>query len=276
MICSKDMVEWEFCGRVFERIPGWLSKAVPGVGDLWAPDISYFNGRWHLYYSGSTFGSNRSVIGLATNATLDINSPDYAWVDEGMVIESEPSFDWNAIDPNLAFDDSGQPWLAFGSYWSGIKMRKIDAATGKLADDDDTLHSLANRRNGPDNTTAIEAAFIIRRGEFYYLFTSFDACCQGAASTYNVRVGRSSQITGPYVDRAGVPLLEGGGTLILSEYGRWHGPGHNGIYAENGVDWIVYHAYDAQQIGIPKLRIESLAWDDEGWPRLPSQGGSEE
>ncbi len=192
MICSKDMVEWEFCGRVFERIPGWLSKAVPGVGDLWAPDISYFNGRWHLYYSGSTFGSNRSVIGLATNATLDINSPDYAWVDEGMVIESEPSFDWNAIDPNLAFDDSGQPWLAFGSYWSGIKMRKIDAATGKLADDDDTLHSLANRRNGPDNTTAIEAAFIIRRGEFYYLFTSFDACCQGAASTYNVRVGRSS------------------------------------------------------------------------------------
>ena len=273
--CSKDIVEWEFCGRVFERIPVWLSKAVPGVGDLWASDISYFNGKRHLYYSGSTFGSNRSVIGLATNVTLDPNRPDYAWVDEGLVIDSEPTFDWNAIDPTLAFDESGQPWLVFGSYWSGIKMRKIDAATGKLTADDATLYSLANRRTGPDNTTAIEAAFIIQRGAFYYLFTSFDACCQGAASTYNVRVGRSAEITGPYVDRDGRPMLDGGGTLMLSAYDRWRGPGHNGIYTKNGVDWIVYHAYDAQLNGVPNLRIESLAWDDEGWPRLPSQRGSE-
>jgi arabinan endo-1,5-alpha-L-arabinosidase len=272
IICSKDMVEWEFCGRVFERNPTWLLEAIPGVTDLWAPDISFFNGKWHLYYSGSTFGSNRSVIGLATNLTLDPSSPDYGWVDEGMVIASQPDDDWNAIDPNLVIDENGQPWLAFGSFWSGIKLRKIDAATGKLAADDATLSSLANRRDGPDNTTAIEAAYIIRHGDFYYLFTSFDQCCQGAASTYNVRVGRSQEIAGPYLDRNGVPMLQGGGTKILSAYGKWKGPGHNGIFEEDGVTWIVYHAYDSQHNGISKLRIEPIQWDEEGWPALPSAG----
>jgi arabinan endo-1,5-alpha-L-arabinosidase len=123
VICSKDMVTWEWCGRVFEKNPRWLTDAVPGVGDLWAPDISFFNGKWHLYYAGSTFGSNRSAIGLATNVTLDRDSPDYEWVDEGLVIRSAPGDDWNAIDPNVAFDETGQPWLSFGSFWSGIKMR---------------------------------------------------------------------------------------------------------------------------------------------------------
>jgi arabinan endo-1,5-alpha-L-arabinosidase len=269
IVCSKDMVTWEFCGRVFEEVPGWLLRAVPGVGDLWAPDISFFNGKWHLYYAGSTFGSNRSAIGLATNKTLDPDSPDYAWADEGMVIASQPGDDWNAIDPNVAFDENGQPWLAFGSFWSGLKMHRLDPATGKLAEEDPTLYPLASRRG--TGTDAIEAAFIVRRGDYYYLFASFDQCCQGAASTYNVRVGRSQQITGPYVDRDGKPMLEGGGTLILSAYDRWRGPGHNGVYIADGVYWIVYHAYDAQTAGIPKLRIESLAWDEDGWPALPSQ-----
>ena len=266
VICSPDMVTWEWCGRVFERPPAWVNAINPGVIDLWAPDISYFNGKWHLYYAGSTFGSQNSVIGLATNATLDPSSPDFAWVDQGEVLRSQPGDDWNAIDANLAFDTEGQPWLAFGSYWTGIKLRKIDPATGKLAADDPTLYALANRRNGPDNSDAIEAAFIIYRGDSYYLFTSFDFCCRGAQSTYNVRVGRSQAITGPYVDRDGIPMLEGGGTMILEAYDHWRGPGHNAIYSENGVDWIVYHAYDATLGGIPKLRIEALQWDEAGWP----------
>jgi arabinan endo-1,5-alpha-L-arabinosidase len=273
ILCSNDMVTWEFCGRVFEEVPNWLQRAVPGVGDLWAPDISYFNDKWHLYYAGSTFGSNRSVIGLATNATLDPDSPDYAWVDEGLVIGSAPSDDWNAIDPNLAFDADGQPWLAFGSFWSGLKMRKVDAATGKLAADDATLYALASRRG--TGTDAIEAAFILYRDGYYYLFASFDQCCQGADSTYNVRVGRSQDITGPYVDRAGVPMMEGGGALILSAYDRWRGPGHNGLYVEGDTVWMPYHAYDAKGGGISKLRIESIAWDAEGWPALPSQDPSD-
>lgn len=268
VICSQDMVEWVWCGRVFDRNPAWVEAAVPGVMDLWAPDIAYFNGKWHLYYAGSTFGSNQSVIGLATNRTLDPQSPDYAWVDEGAVVASHQTDNWNAIDPNLTVDADGQPWLAFGSYWSGIKLRKVDAATGKLATDDETLYPLAQRFT---NGGAIEAPFLIEHNGLYYLFVSFDACCRGAESTYNVRVGRAAQITGPYLDRDGTALLAGGGTQILAAYDRWRGPGHNGIYHEGGVDWIVYHAYDAKEVGIPKLRIETLGWDAEGWPYLPSQ-----
>jgi arabinan endo-1,5-alpha-L-arabinosidase len=268
VICSQDMVEWAWCGRVFERTPAWVAAAVPGVMDLWAPDISYFNDKWHLYYAGSTFGSNRSVIGLATNVTLDPDNPDYGWIDEGEVVASQRTDNWNAIDANLAFDATGQPWLAFGSYWSGIKLRKIDATTGKLAADDETLYPLAQRLT---NDGAVEAPFLIERNGYYYLFVSFDACCRGAESTYNVRVGRAEQITGPYLDRTGTALLAGGGTLILAAYDRWRGPGHNGIYREDGTDWIVYHAYDAKAVGIPKLRIEALGWDEAGWPYLPSQ-----
>jgi arabinan endo-1,5-alpha-L-arabinosidase len=146
----------------------------------------------------------------------------------------------------------------------------LDAATGRLAADDGKLYALASRRG--TGTDAIEAPFILHRGDYYYLFASFDQCCQGAESTYNVRVGRSKAITGPYVDRAGKPMMEGGGTLILSAYDRWHGPGHNGLYVDGDTVWMPYHAYDALQIGIPKLRIESIAWDAEGWPGLPSQG----
>ncbi|GIV70922.1 arabinan endo-1,5-alpha-L-arabinosidase [Caldilinea sp.] len=271
VICSKDMLAWEFCGRVFDRLPAWLTQAIPNIGDLWAPDISFYNDRWQLYYAGSTFGSPRSVIGLATNATLDANSPDYAWVDEGLVIESTGAENWNAIDPNFALDAEGNPWLAFGSYWSGLKLVRLDPATRKPSSAEPTIYAIAQRpANGPGGT-AIEAPFIIHRNGYYYLFASFDQCCQGASSTYNVRVGRAESITGPYLDREGVPMLEGGGTTILTAYDRWRGPGHNGVYREGDVDWFVYHAYDARQGGVPKLRIESLGWDEEGWPYLPSQ-----
>ena len=270
-ICSKDKIVWEFCGRVLESNPAWTRDVNPNLADIWAPDISYYNDQWHLYYAVSTFGSQNSAIGLATNATLDPKSPDYEWVDRGQVLRSKPGDKWNAIDPNLVLDEKGEPWLVWGSFWDGIWMRKIDHSTGLLDAKDETYHHLANRSTGPDNTSAIEAPFIIFRDGKWYLFVSFDQCCQGASSTYNMRVGRSDALTGPYVDRQGVPLTEGGGTRILSEYGRWKGPGHNGILLEDGTYWIVYHAYDANKSGISNLRIESLSWDADGWPSLPSQ-----
>ena len=270
-ICSKDKVVWEFCGRVFKSNPVWTRDINRDLVDIWAPDISYFDNEWHLYYAVSSFGSQNSAIGLATNVTLDPTSPKYEWVDHGEVLRSKPGDKWNAIDPNLVLDENGEPWLVWGSFWQGIWMRKIDRSTGLLDQNDSTVHHLADRSTGPDNTTAIEGPFIISRNGKWYLFVSFDQCCQGIASTYNVRVGRSDSFTGPYVDRNNVPLTEGGGTLILSAYGQWKGPGHNGILLEDGTYWMVYHAYDAKQIGIPKLRIESISWDSNGWPSLPSQ-----
>ena len=270
-ICSKDKVVWEFCGRVFESNPAWTRDINPGLVDIWAPDISFYNNQWHLYYAVSSFGSQKSAIGLVTNVTLDPESPDYQWVDQGEIFRSRPGDPWNAIDPNLVLDKKGDAWLTWGSFWQGIWMRKIDISTGKLDQNETTNYQLANRSGGPDHTPAVEAPFIVNRGEKWYLFISFDRCCAGVESTYNVRVGRSDAVTGPYVDRDGVPLTEGGGTLILSAYSQWKGPGHNGILVEDGVYWMVYHAYDANQMGIPKLRIESISWDADGWPSLPSQ-----
>lgn len=267
--CSEDLILWRLCGDVFGHLPQWAVEDVPGLRGLWAPDISYFNGKYHLYYSASKFGSNRSSIGLVTNWTLNPSSDKFKWEDQGKVISSERSDDWNAIDPNLAFDEEGQPWLSFGSFWSGIKLRKIDPKTGKLSTQDQTLYSLASRPRTRDLPGAIEAPAIILRRGYYYLFVSFDICCRGANSTYNIRVGRARRITGPYTDRSGKPMMEGGGTLVLEgSSGRWRGPGHCAILQTGDGDRLVYHAYDAEARGIPTLRISPIFWDAEGWPSI--------
>lgn len=211
--CSKDLVHWRLCGDVFAHLPEWAVREVPGLRGLWAPDVAYFNGKYHLYYSVSTFGSNHSCIGLATNQTLDPSSEKYRWMDQGKVIGSNVGDDWNAIDPDVVLDERDQPWLAFGSFWGGIKLRKLDEATGKLSAQDQTLYSLASRPRTlgtPATPGAIEAPNIIRKNDYYYLFVSFDFCCRGKDSTYNIRVGRARRVTGPYIDRTGKPMMEGG------------------------------------------------------------------
>jgi arabinan endo-1,5-alpha-L-arabinosidase len=267
--CSKDLINWRLCGDVFAHLPQWAVQDVPGVRGLWAPDVSYFNGKYYLYYSVSTFGSNRSSIGLVTNQTLDPTSDKYRWQDQGKIISSNATDDWNAIDPNLVLDDEGQPWLTFGSFWGGIKLRKIDPATGKPSTTDTALYSLASRPRTPESPRAIEAPFIIRKNGYYYLFVSFDFCCRGPNSTYNVRVGRSRRVTGPYVDRAGKLMMDGGGTMVVTGGSRWRGPGHCAILQEKEGDKLLYHAYDANWRGAPTLRIATLTWDAEGWPTVP-------
>jgi arabinan endo-1,5-alpha-L-arabinosidase len=264
---SKDLITWElaFPPSVFNKTPAWVAETVPNQYDFWAPDISFYNGKYHLYYSVSTFGKNTSVIGLATNKTLNPKSDDFEWVDEGLVIASQSSNNYNCIDPNLVIDTDGQPWLTFGSFWSGIKMHRLDLATGKLSTEDTELYALATRYI---NHGAVEAPFMIYRNGYYYLFVSFDFCCRNINSTYHVRVGRSETITGPFVDHEGVPLLEGGGTQVTFETERFKGPGHNAILEENGTDYIVYHSYDADNGGTPQLRIAPLAWNEEGWPGI--------
>lgn len=233
--------------------PAWIADRVPGASDLWAPDLSRFGDQYHLYYSASTFGSNHSCIGHATRASLESG----AWVDQGPVICSVNTDNWNAIDPNVIVDEQGTPWLSFGSWWSGIKVVQLDR-NGARADND--LHAIASRGGG-----AIEAPVIVRRCGFYYLFVSFDNCCKGADSTYNVRVGRASEVLGPYVDRNGTPMMNGGGTLLVQGDNTWRGPGHNAVLFTGDRAYNIYHSYTATD-GTPTLRVSELVWDNEGWP----------
>jgi arabinan endo-1,5-alpha-L-arabinosidase len=257
--CSQDLHHWRLCGSVFEKIPDWITQTSPATKELWAPDISYFNGEFHLYYAFSVFGKNTSGIALLTNKTLNPSSPDFHWVDRGLVLRSRLEDDFNAIDPNLVIDEKGQAWLAFGSFWSGIKMRQIDPKTGLLSTTDTKLYSLASRKrplNPPPNPPglpgdwqALEAPFIIHHGDYFYLFVSWDLCCRGTKSNYKTMVGRSHSVTGPYVDSSGTPLLEGGGTPLLLGNSRWFGPGGESLLQQKDGDIIVYHAYDGKTEG---------------------------
>ncbi len=279
--CSTDLEHWQLCGHVFDAIPDWIQQRSPGTRDLWAPDIACTHGLYRLYYAYSLFGKNTSGIGLVTNTTLDPSSPNYKWIDQGLVFESKSGDDFNAIDPNYVEDANHRAWLVFGSFWSGIKMRALDPATGKLSSSDTRLYSLAARlRPGrvepqkpdsehpdlPANWQAIEAPFLIRHGSYYYLFVSFDLCCRGLKSTYRTMVGRSRSITGPYLGRDGSPMLQGGGSPLLVANRRWIGPGGESILLQpGGPDLIVFHAYDAVT-GQPALQVSDLVWRD-GWPQ---------
>ncbi|HEU5088845.1 MAG TPA: arabinan endo-1,5-alpha-L-arabinosidase, partial [Roseiflexaceae bacterium] len=234
---SRDLAYWQLVGTVFDAPPAWIGETLGTMPpNLWAPDVAFVNGTYYLYYAGSTFGSNHSVIGLATNTTLDPADPAYAWVDRGMVLESRHSDNWNAIDPAYIRDEQGNAWLAFGSFWDGIKMRRLNAANGMLDEGDTRLYALASRGGG-----AIEAPSIVRHGDFYYLFVSFDLCCRGVNSTYRIMVGRSAAITGPYTDRNGVAMLEGGGTKLLAGDDRLRGPGGQSVMRDGSLTRLVHH-----------------------------------
>ena len=270
---SNDLKNWQFLKPVFDISPEWAKKEVPKFdGNIWAPDISFHNELYYLYYSISSFASNRSCIGVATNISLNPSSPDYKWIDHGKVVESVPGRDnWNAIDPNLAFDENGKPWLVFGSFWGGIKIVQLADDLLSIAKPE-AWHAVASRERDatldetdPGNA-AIEAPFIFKKGNYYYLFVSFDLCCRGARSNYNVRVGRSENIIGPYVDKDGVPMLHGGGTLIAGGDENFFGKGHNSVYTFNNTDYMFLHGYEKKANGAPKLLKYILGWDKDGWP----------
>lgn len=260
---------WSEEYHAFDEVPGWAPATIPGFRDhMWAPDVSYFGGKWHLYYSVSTFGKNRSAIGHATNVTLEPWSPKYRWVDQGPVLQSNPTDDYNAIDPNVVVDAKGTPWLSFGSFWNGLRLVRLDRE-GRVADPGAKPAAIAARpHEGPQQPDAIEASFIYRHGGSYYLFASFDFCCRGVNSTYNVRVGRSKSVEGPYLDRDRKPMLTGGGTLVVEGAGRWHGTGHEAVFRDGRTEYLAYHAYDGEDGGKPKLRISKLVWDKDGWPTV--------
>jgi arabinan endo-1,5-alpha-L-arabinosidase len=257
---SKNGRNWSFAGTVWDKIPDWLTKTVPGATYLWAPEIYKHDGVYYLYYSASTWGKNNSVIALATNTTLDPTDPDYNWVDRGKVLRSMPTSDFNAIDAGIVEDGDGTPWLAFGSYWSGIHMVQLEWPSGLRADTKKPLR-IADRKVAPN---AVEASYIVPQDGWYYLFTSWGQCCEGAKSDYKIAVGRSRDVTGPYVDRNGRALLDGGGTILQDTSGDRVGPGGQSV--SNNV--MAYHYYDASADGATKLALKRIYWGDDGWPEL--------
>ncbi|MGW2386722.1 arabinan endo-1,5-alpha-L-arabinosidase [Streptomyces sp. NPDC001658] len=255
---SKDRVHWDDSGNAFAEPPSWWYE-YNDTGDPWAPDISYRAGRYWLYYAVSSWGTNHSAIGVATSLT---GLPG-TWTDHGKVFSSETTDSWNAIDPAIIRAD-GRLWMSFGSYWTGIRMIELNPFTGKALPNP-TVHHLATR---PDAPYAVEGPEIVKHGRYYYLFASYDACCAGANSTYKIKVGRSTSVTGPYADSTGKPMLEGGGDLLLEGHGRYIGTGGQSVFQDRGRDILAYHYYDAEDEGTPKLGLNQLRWTRTGWPMV--------
>jgi autotransporter-associated beta strand protein len=265
---SYNMENWEDGPAVFSTQPAWTSIAVPGfTGDFWAPEVSYFDGIYHLYYAVSTFGSQVSAIGMATNTTLNpLDYADYKWVDQGEVIGSNSSTSYNAIDPSILVDPSGSVWMSYGSYFGGVFETQINPTTGKLLNNSHTL--IASSATEPGESSAIEASYLFHQGNYYYLFVNYGTCCDGVNSTYNIRMGRSTSVNGPYVDENGVAMTDGGGTLLLGTEGNYIGPGQIGIMPEGNVDWMSYHYYDGANNGTPTYALRQLDWTNQGWPTV--------
>ena len=259
---SSDLFHWHRGPTVFAHPPTWTRQAVPDFhGFFWAPDIVRLHGLYLLYYAVSTWSSRVSAIGLVVNQTLNPQSPRYKWVDRGLVFQSGRQTNFNAIDPAVSLDYSGHLWMAFGSFSSGIKLIELNRRTGKPLRSRPRIYSLAWHRT-------IEASYIFRHKGFYYLFVNWGYCCRGIHSTYNIRVGRSRHIQGPYLDKAGHNMLHGGGSPLLGGEGPFVGPGQTGIFRQGGKLFFTCHFYDALRRGHPRLALLRLSFTSHGWPKI--------
>ena len=215
-------------------------------GNLWAPDIIYMNGAYYLYYSCSSFGSSKSAIGVVSSPSL--SNP--TWVDYGMVVNSSGlTTDINAIDPGLFRDTDGKIYMTYGSWFGGIGIVEIDSVTGLATT------SVTHVYGG--NHQSIEAPYLFKDRDYYYLVVNRGTCCDGVNSTYYITVGRSADIYGPYE----------GWRTILAKSGKYIGPGHFSIFRKGCHKYVSTHYYDGNNNGFPTLDILKLTMEDD-WPVL--------
>ncbi len=264
MASSTDLRSWQNGPSVYSGgYPAWVSEwraDHPGntFNFPWAPDVSRFGGEVHLYSSFSAF-FGRNISCITHLSTTDVAGGD--WTDHGPVICSEGNEDYNAIDADVALDVDGTPWFSFGSFWDGIYAFELDQAGNRVGNE---LHHLAWARE-------IEAPVLFRRCGYYYLFVTWGLCCPGEGRSvsdlsYRVAVGRSENIMGPYVDRDGVAMVDGGGTLLVQGDGvNFAAAGHSDVIVSGDTIYHFYHAY-RQSNGNAELRIVEMPFDDEGWP----------
>ena len=265
---STDRIHWKRYTRVFPKkgLPAWHTKDIPEQnGHLWAPDIHYRDGKYHLYYSVSAWMNFNSSIGYASNVTLDTNDSRYKWIDHGKVISYKDGGEGvNVIDPNIYFADDGRVWLFYGSYQAGLRLVELDAETGLLRQDQPDLTTLT--------TSLGEGVFIIKSGKYYYIFASRGICCKGMNSNYHVVIGRSKDIEGPYLNKEGESWVDNKYSMFMEGNEDYPGRGHNGFFAENDTLFIVYHAYSRAHEGKPVLKIEPVYVGEDGWPTIEMTG----
>ena len=260
------------------KIPAWTHDSVPGFEThIWAPDVVKYRGKWYMGYSCSTFGKNTSAIGLLSNKCL---SDKDGWKDEGCIVASRGNRDnWNAIDPNFIIDEKGKPWMTWGSFWDGIQLiplaKTMHPKKGAKPQTIARRHAVGDASAEPNptskfaGTNAIEAPFIMRHGGYYYLFVSWDYCCRGIKSNYRVAVGRSKNVSGPYLDRDGKPMLEGGGTLLLEgDKKEYEALGHCSAYHFPDGDVFFCHGYSVAKNGASILVQKRIEWTEDGWLTL--------
>jgi arabinan endo-1,5-alpha-L-arabinosidase len=262
---SKDKLNWENIKSVFPdslSLPRWHRDDISNQrGHLWAPDIHYRDGLFHLYYSVSEWMNFNSSIGYATNETLDPNSPGYKWIDKGKVIDFRNGGEGvNCIDPNVFVDDDGSVWLFYGSYKSGLRLVELDRKTGKLKNETPEITVITNSLG--------EGVFVIKVDDYYYIFASRGRCCAGIESTYQVVMGRSKNLKGPYLNKLGASWVDNNYSLFMEGTYEEPGRGHNGFFTENDTTYIVYHAYTRSENGASLLNIKPVYMDEEGWPTL--------
>ncbi len=264
IIRSKDLVNWEYVGDAFEEKPTWA-----GFKHIWAPDIQYFNNMYYLYYSMSVWGDENPVIGVATSLT-----PDGPFTDQGMLFSSDEIGVENSIDPYVFIENDGTKWMFWGSF-RGIYAIQLS---------DNGLETVGEKHHIAGN--AFEASYVVHKDGFYYLFLSTGSCCDGANSTYSVRILRSTELLGPYVDRIGRTGFSNSGSIVMDRGEQYVGVGHNSIAMDdNGDYWIIYHGINIDDPYLPNgatrrpLMIDKIIWDSNGWPQVrnfrPSESPTE-
>ena len=268
---SEDAYTWQNHKSTVSVIPQWAYQYAPGTEGIWAPDLYYMNGEFRAYYCVSVFGKRSSAIGYTATTSIVPGTTGYGWKDHGHVIHTTTSDKYNAIDADVVRDTKGNYWMAFGSFGLGIQLIKLDGKTGYQASDDKTIYNIA-RRTSKASEGAEEGPSLIEHGGKYFLFTAWDKCCQQGANieqtTYKTAYGRADAVTGPYKDRAGYDMANGGGTILLERYGRYVGPGGGEAFQDLNRVRFVHHYYDLNGDKFNHIHIRDVVFTDDNWVEM--------
>lgn len=272
MSTSEDMVKWASKGRALSDKPNWdswLHQAVGGKHDgIWAPDLFRMGNKYGIFYCGSVFGQRTSAIGLATNSKLDFSNPSAGWADQGEIVRTTNSNNYNAIDADVVQTANGEYWMTYGSWNAGgIRLVKLDPNTGKQASDDKTNYMIASRGG-----KGIEGPSLIEHDGKYFLFTAWDVCCKQGneieQTTYKTAMGRADKVNGTYYDRSGKKLNDGGGTILMQRYSRYVGPGGGEAFKDLNRIRFVHHYYDLTGDKYNHIHIRDVVFTDDNWPEM--------